>query len=55
VGSKPRQVREAAEAAVRKACWEGAFHIDADHITVEMVVDFLQYCDYFTLDVASEG
>ena len=53
VGSKPRQVREAAEAAVREAGWEGAFHIDADHITVETVGDFLQYSDYFTLDIAS--
>ena len=53
VRSKPAQVREAAEAAVCELGWKGAFHVDADHITIETVDGFLDSSDYYTLDVAA--
>jgi len=53
VGSKPAQVREAAEAAVRGLGWKGPFHVDADHITLQTVDGFLSSSDYYTLDVAA--
>jgi hypothetical protein len=53
VGSKPGSVRAAAEAAIRELRWTKAFHIDADHITLETVDGFLDSSDYFTIDVAA--
>jgi len=53
VGSKPGSVRTAAEAAVRELGWTKPFHIDADHITLETVDDYLASSDYYTLDVAA--
>jgi len=53
VGSKPGDVRRAAEAAVRELGWTGPFHVDADHITLATVTGFLESSDYYTLDVAS--
>jgi hypothetical protein len=53
VGSKPDDVREAAEAAVQELGWTRPFHVDADHITLETVDSFLESSDYYTLDVAS--
>jgi hypothetical protein len=53
VGSKPGSVRAAAETAVRELGWKKAFHIDADHITLENVQGFLESSDYYTLDVAA--
>lgn len=52
-GIEARQVREAAEAAVRELGWAGPFHVDADHITLQTVDGFLESSDYYTLDVAS--
>jgi tagaturonate epimerase len=53
VGSKPGSVRAAADAAVRELGWTGPFHVDADHITIETVEEFLNSSDYYTLDVAA--
>jgi tagaturonate epimerase len=52
VGSEPDSVRAAAEAAVRALGWEGAFHVDADHIRLETVDRFVESSDFYTLDVA---
>jgi len=52
VGSQPPSVRIAAEAAVRKLNWTGAFYIDADHIRPDTVDAFVESSDYYTLDVA---
>ena len=53
VGSKPTDVRRAAEAAVQELGWSGPFHVDADHVTLQTVAAFLESSDYYTLDVAS--
>jgi hypothetical protein len=52
VGSEPGSVRAAAEAAVAERHWQGGFHVDADHITLQTVEGFLDSSDFFTLDVA---
>lgn len=52
VGSKPDSVRAAAEAAVRDLGWTKPFHVDADHIRLEIVDQFIDSSDFYTLDVA---
>ncbi len=52
VGSCPASVRTAAEEAIAKLHWSGAFYIDADHIRPETVDAFVASSDYYTLDVA---
>ena len=52
VGSKPASVRAAAEAAVRDLAWTKPFHVDADHIRLETVDEFVDSSDFYTLDVA---
>lgn len=52
IGSDHAQVRSAAESAVRKLDWAAPWHVDADHIRLETVDRFLEWSDFFTLDVA---
>jgi len=52
VGSMPASARTAAEAAVRELDWTKPFHVDADHIRLETVDPFIDYSDFYTLDVA---
>ncbi len=52
VGSKPLSVRAAAAAAVRGLNWDRAYYVDADHINLDTVDDYLDSADFFTLDVA---
>lgn len=54
VGSKPIQVRKEAENAVLDLNWKNNFFVDADHITLETVDRFIEYSDFFTIDVAEE-
>jgi hypothetical protein len=52
VGSEPRSVRLAADAAVRELGWNKPYHVDADHIRLNTVDAFLDSSDFFTIDVA---
>ncbi len=52
VGSTPPSVKAAAQAAVQKLSWQGAWHVDADHIQLSTVGPFLDCSDFFTIDVA---
>jgi len=52
VHSFPYQTREAADAAVKEMHWHHPYFVDADHITLTNVDSFIEYCDFFTLDVA---
>jgi hypothetical protein len=54
VGSKPVGVREAADQAVLVLGWDKPFHVDADHIRLKTVEEFLAPSDFFTIDVADE-
>jgi hypothetical protein len=52
VGSKPASVLAAAQAAVKELGWTKPFHVDADHIRLDTVDDFIESSDFYTLDVA---
>ena len=52
IGSTPSTVRAAAAAAVEKLGWSRPWHVDADHIDIATVEQFIPYSDFFTVDVA---
>lgn len=52
VGSEPPSVKAAAEAAIKAAGWTDAWHVDADHIQLATVDNYLECSDFFTIDVA---
>ncbi len=45
IGSQPGSVRTAVEAAVQAVGWTKPFHVDADHITLATVDQFLESSD----------
>lgn len=54
IGSSPADTRRAADEAVRAAGWQAAYFVDADHIGLNTVEEFIQHSDFFTMDVAEE-
>lgn len=52
VGSQPPSVLAAAQAAVQELGWAKPFHVDADHIRLDIVDQFIDSSDFYTLDVA---
>ena len=52
VGTNPQDVRREADQAVQAAGWKGSYHVDADHIGLANVDQFIEPSDFFTLDVA---
>lgn len=52
VGTIQKAVRLEADEAVKANNWKGNYYVDADHITLDNVDNFLEYSDYFTMDVA---
>ena len=52
IGTAPADVRKQADEAVRAKGWKGAYFVDADHINNFNVDGFIEYSDFFTLDVA---
>ncbi|MCR4437452.1 MAG: tagaturonate epimerase family protein [bacterium] len=54
VGSTPAETRKEADEAVQALAWKGPYFVDADHVTAKSVTFFVQYCDFFTIDVAEQ-
>lgn len=54
VHTEPASVRTEADAAVATLGWDGAWCVDADHISLKNVDGFIEASDFFTLDVAEE-
>ncbi len=54
IGTQPADVRTEADAAVKSLGWKGGYYVDADHINLKNVETFIEYSDFFTLDVAEE-
>ena len=54
IGSAPSQTRAAADAAVSALAWQKDYFVDADHISLKTVDRFVNYSDFFTLDVAGQ-
>jgi hypothetical protein len=52
VHTHPDSVRAEADAAVKALGWKGPYHVDADHIGLKTVDNFISASDFFTLDVA---
>ncbi len=52
IGTKPQSLRDEADAAVESLGYAGPYFVDADHITLQTVDEFLACSDFFTLDVA---
>jgi tagaturonate epimerase len=53
VHSEPEDTRHEADSAVRSLGWKGHYFVDADHINLTNVDRFIEYSDFFTLDVAA--
>ncbi|MDR0830621.1 MAG: tagaturonate epimerase family protein [Prevotellaceae bacterium] len=51
--TSPADVRNAADAAVKKLGYTGKYFVDADHINLNTVEPFVETADFFTLDVAA--
>ncbi|MHC4172571.1 MAG: tagaturonate epimerase family protein [Planctomycetota bacterium] len=52
VGTKPAHTRTEADDAVAACSWDGPYFVDADHIALNNVDEFIESSDFFTLDVA---
>jgi len=52
IGSSPIDAREEADNAVKELGWKDSYYIDADHIGINTVGDFIGHCNFFTIDVA---
>jgi tagaturonate epimerase len=52
IHSLPAMTRKEADAAVKALGWTKPYFVDADHINMENVDKFIDYSDFFTLDVA---
>ena len=52
VGTRPPSVRRAADSAVADLEWNKPYYVDADHINLDTVEEYLETSDFFTLDVA---
>ncbi|MDZ7339019.1 MAG: tagaturonate epimerase family protein [candidate division KSB1 bacterium] len=54
VGTTPADTRREADEAVRELGWQAPYFVDADHITLRIVDDFVDHADFFTVDVAEQ-
>jgi len=52
IGTRPADTRTEADNAVRACGWDGAYFVDADHIGLNTVDQFIKSSDFFTIDVA---
>ena len=51
IGSNPSNTQRIIQSAVHDFKWQNSFYIDADHINQRSVDHFLEYSNFFTLDV----
>ena len=52
IGTKPADTRKEADDATAACGWDGPYFVDADHIALGNVDEFIESSDFFTLDVA---
>lgn len=52
IHSSPKDTMMEADDAVNALKWEASYYVDADHINLKTVDPFLDYANFFTLDVA---
>lgn len=54
IHSSQKETRKEADQAITQSEWEGRYFVDADHINMNNVDEFLDYSDFFTIDVAEQ-
>lgn len=52
IGSSPAETRAAADEAVTTLGWSKPYFLDADHINLSTVSRYINFCDFYTIDVA---
>lgn len=52
IGTIPAAVRTEADEAIRELGWNESYYVDADHINLDTIDEFITSSDFFTLDVA---
>ena len=52
LGDKPAQIKSKVDVLMKQHDWCKKYIIDADHINNENLDEFIDYCDYFTIDVS---
>lgn len=52
IGSEFASVETAARAAVEALNWQDPWHVDADHINLDIVDHYTAFSDFYTIDVA---
>jgi hypothetical protein len=52
INSSPIDTKKEADEAVAKLSWIDSYYVDADHIGIKTVDDFIEHSNFFTLDVA---
>ena len=52
IKSSPADIRKEAENAIKSLGWNGNYYVDADHINLTNVDEFIPHSDFFTIDVA---
>ncbi len=52
VGSNHAETKKEADEAINALNWPGNYYVDADHINLSNVGEFLDYANFFTIDVA---
>lgn len=53
IGTKPEDTRTVADRVVKLAGFNKPYFVDADHINLDTVSGFINYSDFFTIDVSS--
>ena len=52
ISSNPKDTRHEADSSVKSLEWKDPYFVDADHIGIKSVDYFIEYSDFFTIDVA---
>jgi len=52
IHSRPQETRMEADQAVKELAWKKDYFVDADHINMGNVDSFIDFCNFFTIDVA---
>jgi hypothetical protein len=53
IGTQPADVRAEADSVTKNAGFKKPYFVDADHINLDTVDRFIEWSDFFTIDVAS--
>jgi len=52
IGTEPLDTRKEADETVKALSWQNGYFVDADHINLSNVDNFIESSDFFTIDIA---